>query len=390
MSLDIAKLEQLKGAQEWGPPGASAMAKGLRALIRERRKAKQPHEDLLHALYGTCMIADLAASLAFEGMQPHAMTQFVDINELQATRCNYATMGYQCSESLSKTDVKWLVEAFGEPVEHQSFDAVWPHIRRNAISRYCRGELRSANATARSLGLAQQTMEQWLRELVARNLKYHKEWQQTQKWKKTKEWQQIRDLRQKDWQERREAQLAELKLQIEAAMTATQTPFAVADIETTGLKAHSAEIIELAAILVKPDGSVTSEFSMLVKARNHIPTEITQLTGITQAELDANGEPPAEALSAFFRHIGNRPVFFHNAPFDRSFLGVASAANKLKFKNTVHDTLPVARRAWPYLGTYKLSALAEHVGVSAPKHRALGDSHAALAVLLAARNKIVR
>lgn len=90
--IEVAKLEQLRPAQKWGPHGAGDLAKELRALIRGRRKAKQPHENLLQALYGACVLADLAASLEFEGTQPHAMTRYVDINELQAVRCDYSTM----------------------------------------------------------------------------------------------------------------------------------------------------------------------------------------------------------------------------------------------------------------------------------------------------------
>ena len=48
--LEIAKLEQLRAAQSWGPHGAKNIAKELRALVREQRKAKQPHADLLQAL----------------------------------------------------------------------------------------------------------------------------------------------------------------------------------------------------------------------------------------------------------------------------------------------------------------------------------------------------
>jgi hypothetical protein len=47
---EIAKLDQLKPILEWGPNSASGVAKTLRALIRERRKAKQPCDDLLSAL----------------------------------------------------------------------------------------------------------------------------------------------------------------------------------------------------------------------------------------------------------------------------------------------------------------------------------------------------
>ena len=366
MPLDVAKLDQLKPLLELGPNSAAGVAKALRQIIRERRKVKQPCDDLLFALYNSCVLTDFAKSLAFEGMPVHAMTRYVDIRELQGIRIEYLSMGYQCIQVLSKTDVKWLVETFGEPAEHQSFDVLWPNIRRNAVSRFCWGELQSANEAAHSLALPQKTMDEWLRELVKRNIGYHKEWLERNA--------------------AREARLSGVVADIDAAWAATQAPFAIADLETTGLKADTAEIIELAVVLVEPDGSVTSEFSLLVRTHQPVPAEITRLTGITQADLDTQGQPLTDALAAFLAHIGERPVFFHNAPFDQGFLSVACAKTKLKFKNAVHDTLPLARRAWPSLGTYKLGALAERVGAAASIHRALGDARATLAVLLAARN----
>jgi len=158
--VEVAKLKQLQAAQEWGPHGAGAIAKDLRALIRERRKAKEPYHDLLQSLYGACVASDLSSSLKFEGTQPHYMARFVDITELHTVDLDYRTMGYQCIESLSKTDVKWLIEAFGEPAEHQSFDALWPHIRRNAVARYCWSELRRSNDAAKSLGMPQKSMQE--------------------------------------------------------------------------------------------------------------------------------------------------------------------------------------------------------------------------------------
>ena len=162
LPLEIAKREHVQAAQEWGPHGASAIAKELRALIRERRKAKEPYQELLLALYGACVAADLSASLTFEATQPHYMARFVDLNEVQSMKIDYPTMGYQCIESLTKTDVKWLIETFGEPAEHQSLDAIWPNIRRNAVARYCWSELRSKNDSAKSLGWPQQSIQEWL------------------------------------------------------------------------------------------------------------------------------------------------------------------------------------------------------------------------------------
>jgi DNA polymerase III subunit epsilon len=365
--FEIAKLPQLQPAQEWGPHGVIAIAKELRALIRVERKAKEPHSDLLRALYGACVTADLAKSVAFEGTQPHYMARFVNINELQLVNIDYSAMGYQCIESLSKTDVKWLVEAFGEPAEHQSFDALWPSIRRNAIARYCWKELRSKNDACNSLGMPAQSMQEWLNELVKRNIGYHKEWQERVA--------------------ARQAYLAELATALDAAWAATRQPFIVADLETTGLNAETDELLEFAAVRVAPEGSVLAEFSALVQVA-HVPAKITRLTGITQELVDREGQPLAAAMRKFAEFVSSHPLFFHNAPFDQGFLKKASAQTKVKLANPVHDTLPLARQAWPSLGTYKLAALAEHIGAQVPNHRALADARAALAVLLAARTNV--
>ena len=90
-------------------------------------------------------------------------------------------------------------------------------------------------------------------------------------------------------------------------------------------------------------------------------------------------------MKAFAAFVGAHPVFFHNAPFDQGFIKKAASQAKVKFVNPVHDTLPLARQAWPSLGTYKLATLAQHVGAPVTTHRALADAKAALAVLLAAR-----
>lgn len=367
--IEIAKLNELQAAQEWGPHGAGAIAKGLRALIREPRRAKEPYQDLLQALYGACVTADLSASLKFEGTQPHYMARFVDINELHPVELDFTTMGYQCIESLSKTDVKWLVEAFGEPVEHQSFHALWPHVRRNAVARYCWGELRSSNDAAKSLGMPQKTMQEWLEELVRRNIGYFKE-----------------------SQERiaaRQAYLAEHAAVLDSAWAATHQPFIVADLETTGLSVETDEVLEFAAVQVTPDGSIVGEFSTLVRVSRGVPDEITRLTGITQDAIDHDGRPLDDAMKAFAAFVGAHPVFFHNAPFDKKFIMKAASQAKVKFVNTIYDTLPLARHAWPSLSTYKLTTLAQQIGAPVSKHRALADAKATLAVLLAARQRVV-
>ncbi len=101
------------------------------------------------------------------------------------------------------------------------------------------------------------TMQQWLHELVKRQLGYEKEWRER-----------VAAAEAKD---------ADEAALLEAAWAATKSQFVVADLETTGLKPESAELLELAALVVEPDGTVVSEFSALVRVPK-LPKEIIELT----------------------------------------------------------------------------------------------------------------
>lgn len=366
VSAELVKREQLRSVEgEWGPVKSPALIKELRALVRERRKQKQAHNDLLRALYGACVMNDFLESLEFENTGSRTIAGHVDINELKSATVDYLTIGYSCIESLGKTDIKWLTEAFGEPMEHQSFDALFPAIRQNAVRRYCWSELRESNEPLTYVSRPTLTMEEWLRELVRRNIGYHKEWKQRVA--------------------ARTARIAEEQGMQAVSWGATRQTFVVADLETTGLNAESDEILEIAAVRVSASGDVEREFSVLVRPSGPIPEIITQLTGITDAEVSANGLSLHEAFRAFLSFVGPCPVFFHNAPFDESFLRQSAARLRQQLQFKVHDTLPMVRAAWPSLGTYKLSMLARHVGAPEPTHRAMADARATLAVLLSAR-----
>lgn len=165
--FDIAKLLNMPPIVELGPDAAAGMVKEIRGLIREQRKSKQPHADLLRALFGASVLADFSASLAFADVPGRGMAKYVSTNEIQDLTLDFQTLGYQCSGTLVKTDVKWLVDEFGEPSVHQTLDALNPDVRKNAISRYCWSTLRSANDAASSAGAPQQTMQEWIRAKMA-------------------------------------------------------------------------------------------------------------------------------------------------------------------------------------------------------------------------------
>jgi DNA polymerase-3 subunit epsilon len=172
------------------------------------------------------------------------------------------------------------------------------------------------------------------------------------------------------------------------ALRALRGPFIVADLETTGLSTATCEILEFAAVRVDASGAHEREYTQVVRTRGPVPSFISRLTGITQAEVDRHGVPVVQAFSSFLDFVEDLPVFFHNASFDRRFLGAAADQTGLPFSNATHCTLALARRAWPELPSHKLEILARHVGASDPTHRALADVRTTVAVALAASARL--
>ena len=61
-----------------------------------------------------------------------------------------------------------------------------------------------------------------------------------------------------------------------------------------------------------------------------IPQEITALTGITDADV-ASAPDEREALEAFLRFVGGRPLAAHNADFDTGFMKAAALRHGLTY-----------------------------------------------------------
>lgn len=161
--------------------------------------------------------------------------------------------------------------------------------------------------------------------------------------------------------------------------------FVVFDLETTGLDSQKHEIIEIGAIRVNRDSIHHETFQGLVKPKDKVPAKITELTGITQAMLDADGEPLDKAIQQFVNFIGDLPLVAFNAEFDMGFLHKATQHNSIHIHNKVHCALKMARRAWPGRKSYRLSQLAKDANLSQDDtHRAMGDCKRTLMIYAAA------
>lgn len=362
----VANLTSLKSVHEVGPNETYGIVIALRRLIKTRKKNELPHDELLHALFGLCLMRDFSNSFVVDGIpmpSPTAMVEFVDIDELSAVRCDYATVGYQHCGSLLKTDIKWLVAAFGEPALHKFPDTLFQYVRHRAISRYCWAELRRLVLSANSFEvLPALSMQDWLEGQIKSSIARQKE---SQAWLVQKE------------------QLADMAT---AAQIATSGIYAIVDLETTALNPKTGEIFELCAVLVDSAGAVAAEFSTLFRVNQRVPTFIAELRGVVPTDVNPGGCPLAEALAEFFAFVGSNPIFIHHASINFGFLREAANQVGLNFSNPTHDISFVHPMDFSAGETYEANVAAAHiVGASESSQNVFAAARAALNELTAAR-----
>ena len=152
---------------------------------------------------------------------------------------------------------------------------------------------------------------------------------------------------------------------------------AVIDFETTGTSpAQGARATEIAAVLVQ-GGRIVGRFQSLMNSGAWVPPFIEQLTGISNAMLQA--APPARAVMREVLHFTRgSPLVAHNAAFDRGFWQ-AEAARAEADPDPAHHfacTLLLARRLYPHSPNHRLGTLAalHRLPDSGRAHRALADA----------------
>lgn len=155
---------------------------------------------------------------------------------------------------------------------------------------------------------------------------------------------------------------------------AAMQDYTVIDIETSGLHPETDEIIELGALRIR-DGAIAAEYAALVKNSRPIPEDVVQLTGLTEAGLQADGLSPAQALQEFAEFIGDDTLTGHNLSFDLSFLRAACRRYGVKMSVArCVDTLNLARKRLKGISNYKLETIAEYFQLdTAGIHRVSAD-----------------
>jgi DNA polymerase III subunit epsilon len=151
-----------------------------------------------------------------------------------------------------------------------------------------------------------------------------------------------------------------------------QKIYAIIDIETTGGKADSDKITEIAIML--HDGSkVIDTFETLVNPERSIPYYITQVTGITD-NMVADAPKFYEVAKQIVKMTEGAIFVAHNVRFDYSFIQEEFKRLGFTYVRKQLCTVRLSREAFPGLRSYALGNLITHFKIKvADRHRAMAD-----------------
>ncbi len=156
-------------------------------------------------------------------------------------------------------------------------------------------------------------------------------------------------------------------------MDPRSAPFVVIDVETTGLDPEQERICEVGAIRVV-GGREEGRYHSLVRPDRPVSDGARATHGITDDML-RDAPPFGEIAPDLRRFLAGTVLVAQNAEFDVSFLNAEFLRSGMaKLAVPAIDTIALARRVRPGLGTYKLDNLARHFNVAVgERHRSLGD-----------------
>ena len=168
------------------------------------------------------------------------------------------------------------------------------------------------------------------------------------------------------------------------------SPIAVIDFETTGVSpGQGARATEVAIVLLER-GQVVDRFQSLMKTGVWIPSFITQLTGITNAMV--NAAPDAvQVMQDAACFVGDAPMVAHNASFDSKFWQAELALAGLPAPQPFACTVLLSRRLYPEAPSHKLGTLVDYHGLprTGQAHRALADAEMAAALLARMQHDLI-
>jgi DNA polymerase III subunit epsilon len=152
--------------------------------------------------------------------------------------------------------------------------------------------------------------------------------------------------------------------------------YVVVDIETTGGRAPGDRITEIGAVKMR-NHEVVAEWHTLLNPQRAIPSNIVQLTGITN---DMVRDAPlfVEIADSFLEFMGDGIFVAHNVNFDYGFIALEFERLERRFRFRKLCTCAGMRRRYPGHASYSLGNLCRTYDIELEDHhRALCDARAA-------------
>lgn len=159
------------------------------------------------------------------------------------------------------------------------------------------------------------------------------------------------------------------------------------DTETTGVTVETDRIVTATVVILNAADRSIREKSWLIDPGVEIPTEASDIHGVTTERARAEGRPPAECLTEIVGHLApawhnRQPLVIYNAPFDLTILDHELVRHGLDPIATyggpglVVDPLTIDKRLDMYRkGKRTLSVTCGHYGIAFDNaHNATADA----------------
>lgn len=157
----------------------------------------------------------------------------------------------------------------------------------------------------------------------------------------------------------------------------SQRPLTIVDVETTGRYPDQHRMIEIAVVQGTLSGGIQHCQSDLINPDTLIPERISDLTGISQAMVDA-AKPASETLPNYKSRLSQGVLTAHNIEFDYPFIRTEFERIGIPFYRSPADqlcTVKLARLMLAELPSRSLPHLVEHFQWSVGRsHRAEADA----------------
>lgn len=173
-----------------------------------------------------------------------------------------------------------------------------------------------------------------------------------------------------------------LVAEVQGSPLIEETPFAVVDVETTGMRATGPDRVTDVAVVLLHGSRRELVFDSLVNPGLPIPIRIQGLTGISD-EMVREAPPFVELADALLAALAGRVFVAHNARFDWGFVTAeVRRARAYSLSGPQLCTVRLARRLLPQLESKSLDSLSLFFGLeNRARHRAAGDALATAEVL---------